>query len=42
MMRKAIYFTAIGDKVKAIGQFKKALSISEFSETRKKVEDLKN
>ncbi len=34
------YFIAIGDKVKAIEQFKKALSVKENAETRKKLESL--
>ncbi|MGN6601545.1 MAG: alpha/beta hydrolase-fold protein [Ginsengibacter sp.] len=34
------YYAATGDKAKAIDNYKKALSLKEFPETRKKLEDL--
>ncbi|MEP7267306.1 MAG: alpha/beta hydrolase-fold protein [Saprospiraceae bacterium] len=36
------YFLAKGDKTKAIENFKKALSIKEYADTRKKLEELMN
>ena len=36
------YFVAMGDKVNAIIQFEKALSIKEFAETRKKLQSLQS